>query len=543
MRKTLLSTFLVFVSVCCMIFGVYAMGETRLGLQAQLDYQPTPYTIALDHGDGSANDTISTSYGETVNIPAPTRAGYTFTGWSASVYDPQTHLIEQSSVDANNVISLNAGVYDRILRKETWTPKTNSTYTVKMDVIENTFDSSLAFMAGDVLCFADWENDVCTVSRVTNDAGVHYNYFYLPMNYVGELTFVGTTHEDFTNISVGTIWFCSSNTITGTFRCKIWIVEGDANLNTLKSGSTTDNLTTWDGYKTTNTYFKNLTDIYNGNVILTANWVESNSVQNGSQNENISSTYSINYKDETGLNFSGTYDTEYPQTHTYGVDTTLVSPTKEGYTFEGWFLNEDCSGEPVTSLDGLDYSEDVTLYAKWVSTTPALTIKFVGLNATHEIDLTLSVVVGTGSLSDTSISVGESVKLTKEDSMILVRIAPSDTSHNYFLSWESQRTAFDADISQNGRNYTYNTDGISTLNIYVTEIYTISFDSNGGSGTAVESVNKVFGETASLPTNKFVKAGFTANGWNTKADGSGDSYTSTCDVNDNITLYSNWQAT
>lgn len=528
MRKTLLSTFLVFVSVCCMIFGVYAMGETRLGLQAQLDYQPTPYTITLDHGDGSASDTISTSYGETVNIPAPTRAGYTFTGWSASVYDPQTMVFSCSSVDANNVISFDSGVWDRILRAHQWVPKTNTTYSVTMDVIENTFSTNLGLTADERFYFETWDN----IASV-----------YIPRDFIGRRVIVGKTRSDFTNSTSGSFWFNTDVGVTGTFRCKIWVVEGDANLNTLKSGSTTDNLTTWDGYKTTNTYFKNLTDIYNGNVILTANWVETNSVQSGGQNENVSSAYSINYKDEKGLNFSGNYEDEYPQTHTYGVDTTLVSPTKEGYTFEGWFLNEDCSGEPVTSLDGLDYSEDVTLYAKWVSTTPALTIKFVQLNATHEIDLTLSVVVGTGSLSDTSISVGESVKLTKEDSMILVRIAPSDTSHNYFLSWESQRTTFDADISQNGRNYTYNTDGIRTLNIYVTEIYTISFDSNGGSGTAVESVNKVFGETASLPTNKFVKAGFTANGWNTKADGSGDSYTSTCEVNDNITLYSNWQAT
>lgn len=68
-----------------------------------------------------------------------------------------------------------------------------------------------------------------------------------------------------------------------------------------------------------------------------------------------------------------------------GDDVTMpANPTKTGYTFDGWYTDEDLTEEfdataPVT--------DDVTLYAKWVSSTstgavvtpPAETLSFLGL--------------------------------------------------------------------------------------------------------------------------------------------------------------------
>ncbi|HEY8390369.1 MAG TPA: InlB B-repeat-containing protein, partial [Clostridia bacterium] len=48
----------------------------------------------------------------------------------------------------------------------------------------------------------------------------------------------------------------------------------------------------------------------------------------------------------------------------------LKDPTKEGYVFEGWYLNEDFSGEKVTSIVR-GSSGDITLYAKWSKTAKA----------------------------------------------------------------------------------------------------------------------------------------------------------------------------
>ena len=80
-------------------------------------------------------------------------------------------------------------------------------------------------------------------------------------------------------------------------------------------------------------------------------------------------TYNITYKDQGNVAFSGTHASGYPTTHTYGTATTLKNPTKNNYTFGGWFTKSDCSGTAVTSLGATTYTSDITLYAKWTINT------------------------------------------------------------------------------------------------------------------------------------------------------------------------------
>lgn len=75
--------------------------------------------------------------------------------------------------------------------------------------------------------------------------------------------------------------------------------------------------------------------------------------------------YQITYKDQGGAEFSGTHAADKPTQHTYGTETELKSPTKDGYTFGGWFTTSDCTGSAVTSLGATAYTSDITLYAKW----------------------------------------------------------------------------------------------------------------------------------------------------------------------------------
>lgn len=75
--------------------------------------------------------------------------------------------------------------------------------------------------------------------------------------------------------------------------------------------------------------------------------------------------YNITYKDQGGNDFSGIHEEGYPTTHTYNANTTLKSASKTGYTFDGWFIASDCSGVAVTILGATDYTDNITLYAKW----------------------------------------------------------------------------------------------------------------------------------------------------------------------------------
>ncbi|MDD5989868.1 MAG: InlB B-repeat-containing protein [Paludibacteraceae bacterium] len=75
--------------------------------------------------------------------------------------------------------------------------------------------------------------------------------------------------------------------------------------------------------------------------------------------------YTITYKDQGGVDYSGNNIGSLPATHTYGTATDLVNGTKEGFTFGGWYTDEACTGEAVTSIGATAKTSNFTLYAKW----------------------------------------------------------------------------------------------------------------------------------------------------------------------------------
>ena len=77
--------------------------------------------------------------------------------------------------------------------------------------------------------------------------------------------------------------------------------------------------------------------------------------------------YNITYKDQGNVAFSGTHESGYPTTHTYGTATILKKASKTGYTFEGWYKESACTNK-VTSLGATAYTANITLYAKWTAT-------------------------------------------------------------------------------------------------------------------------------------------------------------------------------
>lgn len=76
--------------------------------------------------------------------------------------------------------------------------------------------------------------------------------------------------------------------------------------------------------------------------------------------------YSITYKDQGDETFSGTHETGYPTSHTYGSATALKKATKAGYAFAGWYTTSTCTGDAITSIGATAYSSNITLYARWV---------------------------------------------------------------------------------------------------------------------------------------------------------------------------------
>ena len=100
---------------------------------------------------------------------------------------------------------------------------------------------------------------------------------------------------------------------------------------------------------------------------------ESDTARGGPNAIWVPDTYTITYE----LN-GGTAGGNAPDTHTYGTTTTLIAPTRTGYTFNGWFTDQDFSGTKVDSLAGDGYTSDIVLYAQWTPNT--YTISFNGGN-------------------------------------------------------------------------------------------------------------------------------------------------------------------
>jgi len=74
--------------------------------------------------------------------------------------------------------------------------------------------------------------------------------------------------------------------------------------------------------------------------------------------------------------------------------------------------------------------------------------------------------------------------------------------------------------------------------------FDIQFDANGGEGTMASMTNLIPNKYYQLTSNSFMRAGYVLSSWNTKADGTGDSYTDEGWVNfatsETRVLYAQW---
>ena len=85
----------------------------------------------------------------------------------------------------------------------------------------------------------------------------------------------------------------------------------------------------------------------------------------------------INYYDQGGAAFSGKHESSYKTVHSNGIATSLDEPTKDGYVFGGWYLNDStCSNASalVKTLSANETYETISLYAKWILPNCTLTL-------------------------------------------------------------------------------------------------------------------------------------------------------------------------
>ena len=176
--------------------------------------------------------------------------------------------------------------------------------------------------------------------------------------------------------------------------------------------------------------------------------------------------------------------------------------SKTGYTLDGWFTGKDCK----TAYDfNAKVTGDITLYAKW--NINSYTVSFDSN--------------GGSSVAAQSVTYNTAASKPAD---------PSMTGYT-FAGWFTDKdckTAYDFNSKVTGDITLYAKWNINSC--------TVSFDSNGGSSVAAQSVN--YNTAASKPADPSM-TGYTFAGWFTGKDCK-TAYDFNSNVTGNITLYAKW---
>ena len=204
---------------------------------------------------------------------------------------------------------------------------------------------------------------------------------------------------------------------------------------------------------------------------------------------------------------------------TYGE---LPIPTKDGYTFKGWFTSAN-GGTQVTSSTTVTTDSDHKLYAQWDANK--YTIRFDGNGETSGATASLPMVYD------------ESKSLT----------ANGFTKAGYtFTGWKSDDGKTYTD-KQSVKNLANTPDGNVVLKAqWKANQYTVKFNGNGSTSGSMSDMSMTYDESKNLVVNGFAKIGYTFTGWKSNE---GKTYTDKQAVknlvdssNGSIVLNAQWKA-
>ena len=273
--------------------------------------------------------------------------------------------------------------------------------------------------------------------------------------------------------------------------------------------------------------------------------------------------------------------------------------TKEGYTFGGWRdeYNNLYVEDTGSSMDDLVYNlyndgDNVTLYAIWDANEYKVVFHANGATSGTMLDQTLTYdrdqsLTANAFIRQYTVTFNFNGNGTAESSTVVkatfngwatsangatvyndkqsVKNLSTGTTINLYANWtlgtvtlptptrtgytfKGWYTATCGGTKVGDAGATYTPTGAITLHAqWTANGFAVNFDANGGTGSMTEQ-GFVFDTAQNLIANSFTREGYTFTGWNTKADGTGASYTDKQSVtniagtNASITLYAQWTA-
>lgn len=201
---------------------------------------------------------------------------------------------------------------------------------------------------------------------------------------------------------------------------------------------------------------------------------------------------------------------------------TLASalPTRTGFTFTGWNTAANGSGIPYAAGDSLTMgASSITLYAQWTST--AYQVVYDGNG-------------GTGAPGSQNVAYSASVTVSS--------VVPVQNG-NDFLGWNTQANGLGTAYSA-AATFSMPANNVTLYAQWSLATFTVYYNANSGVGTINSQAgryNSSINLTSTVPT----RTGYTFAGWNTNADGSGTSYAASASFTipaSNTILYAQWTA-
>ena len=451
---------------------------------------PTNYTVTLNKGTGISAVTGGGTYqsGTSVSISATPSSGYEFNGWTgynSSSSNPYTFTLGQ-----NRTYTANARVktYTVTYNKGSYGSGTNTTATKTHGQTLTLADS---LFTRDGYTQNGWASDAAGTTKAYNLKGSYTN-----------------------NADVTLYPYWGVNTYTITYRPG---VHGTGNQVTQSKNHGTSvtlqtNIYTRQGYTQSGwaivengskTYDANGTYSTNADIILYPAWVPDK--------------YTVSYNKGTGG--SGT-NTSAQKSHDITLTLKGAIFTRTGYTQIGWSISDN--GSKNYELSG-SYTDNasVTLYPAWSAN---------GLNIAYKKD---------------SYSTGTEVTDSKPyDGTVTLRGAIFTRDGYKQIGWATSSggaKAYDLNASYSGNS------ALTLYPVWSGISYEIQYNGNGATGGTMNNSTHVYGTAKTLTANTFTRTGYSFASWNTKADGSGTSYTDKKSVSnltktdgDVINLYAQW---
>ena len=214
------------------------------------------------------------------------------------------------------------------------------------------------------------------------------------------------------------------------------------------------------------------------------------------------------------LNYNGGTigDDDVPATYRIGSEITLPVPTREGYTFGGWYTNSAYVGEAVQAISSTEIGNK-EFWAKWNVNSYTVTLETNGGT------------INSGNVANYTYGYGIPL--------------PSDVTRTgyTFDGWYADKDCATARVTRISESKTGNLTFYANWNV---NSYIVTLETNGGVVNSGNVERYTYGKGATLPTN-ITRDGYTFGGWYTNSSylGSAVQSISSTEIGEKA-FYANW---